>query len=161
MQPGEDQFKQIEALCRAMPVSRMVDYGVPRDFAERAHRQVRAGAPWDAVLEGLGHEAEARAGAEQDPVRARDAWHAAAACLVFAQMAFNADGERKRALYRQMTRCFRSFAALSEFRVSGIEVPHHDGTLFGWHFHASGEAFGAVIVFGGMSGWFDRLPLDG
>ncbi len=153
MQPSEDQFKQIEALCRAMPVSRMVDYGVPRDLAERAHRQVCAGAPWDAVLEELGYEAEARARAEQDPVRARDAWHAAAACLVFAQMAFNADGERKRTLYREMTRCFRSFAALSEFRVSGIEVPHRDGTLFGWHFHASGEAFGAVIVFGGMSGW--------
>ncbi|BAM91559.1 hypothetical protein S58_55820 [Bradyrhizobium oligotrophicum S58] len=153
MRPSEDQFKQIEALCRAMPVSRMVDYGVPRDLAERAHQQVRAGAPWDAVLEELGRDQEACARAEEDPVRARDAWHAAAACLVFAQMAFNADGGRKRALYREMTRCFGRFAALSEFRVSGIEVPHRGGALFGWHFHACSDALGAVIVFGGMSGW--------
>lgn len=153
MQLGEDQLKQIEALCRAMPLSRMADYGVPRDLAERAHRLVRNGAPWDAVLEELGQEQEARARAEEDPARARDAWHAAAACLVFAQMAFNADGERKRALYREMTRCFTRFAALSEFQVSRLSLAYSDGTLYGWHFRAHGEAAGSVIVFGGMSGW--------
>jgi alpha-beta hydrolase superfamily lysophospholipase len=69
-------------------------------------------------------------------------------------MAFNADGERKRSLYRQMTRCFARFAALSEFHVSRVELPYQHGRLFGWHFHSNGaEAAGNVIVFGGMSGW--------
>ena len=153
MQLTEDQLKQIEALCRAMPVSRMVDYGMPRELADFAHRLVREGAPWDQVLQQLAHEQEARARAEEDPSRARDAWHVAAASMIFAQMAFNADDERKRGLYGQMTRYFTRFAALSEFHVSRIEIPYRDGTLFGWHFHASGETSGTVIVFGGMSGW--------
>ena len=42
---------------------------------------------------------------------------------------------------------------MSEFRVSRVEIPYRNGTLFGWHFHTSGEASGTVIVFGGMSGW--------
>jgi len=146
MQLTEDQLKQIEALCRAMPVSRMVDYGMPRELADFAHRLVREGAPWDQVLQQLAHEQEARARAEEDPSRARDAWHVAAASMIFAQMAFNADDERKRGLYGQMTRYFTRFAALSEFQVSRIEIPYRDGTLFGWHFHASGETSGTVIV---------------
>ena len=153
MQLTEDQSKQIEALCRAMPVSRMVDYGVPRDLADTVHRSVRGGAPWDQVLQQLAHEQEVDARAEVDPARARDAWHVAAASMIFAQMAFNADNERKRGLYGQMTRYFTRFAALSQFQVSRIEIPFRDGTLFGWHFHASGENTGTVIVFGGMSGW--------
>ncbi|WP_025038774.1 alpha/beta hydrolase [Bradyrhizobium sp. DOA9] len=152
MQFDEDQFKQIEALCRAMPLTRMADYGMPRDLAERAHRLVREGARWDEVLEKLGREQEARA--EQDPARGRELWHAAAVCFVFAQMAFNADSERKRCLYRQMTHCFGRFAALSYFPVSRVSVPYRDGTLYGWHFHSgAGAASGTVIVFGGMSGW--------
>ena len=154
MHLSEIQIKHVEALCRAMPISRMVDYGMPRELADRAHRLVHTGTLWDAALEELGHEQEARARAEEDPVRARDTWHAAAACLVFAQMAFNTDNERKCSLYRQMTQCFTRFAALSEFQVSRVVIPHRDGKLFGWHFHTDGsEASGTVIVFGGMSGW--------
>ncbi len=154
MQLTEDQLKQIEALCRAMPITRMVDYGMNREAAELTHRMVREGQAWDAVLEELARQQEAKAQAEEDPAIARELWHTATASLIFAQMAFNADSERKRGLYRQMTRCFTRFAALSEFPVSRIEVPHRHGKLFGWHFHATpGEAAGSVIVFGGMSGW--------
>jgi alpha-beta hydrolase superfamily lysophospholipase len=153
MQITEDRLKQIEALCRAMPVSRMVDYGMPRELAKRAHQLVRGGAPWDEVLEELAKEQESCAQAERDPNRARDSWHIAAASMIFAQMAFNADGERKRSIYSQMTGCFSRFAALSEFQVSRMKIPYRDGTLFGWHFHTSGECTGTVIVFGGMSGW--------
>jgi len=154
MRLSEDQLKQIEALCRAMPITRMVDYGVPRETAELAHRSVREGRPWDLVLEELAGEQEAKARAEEGAALACESWHAAAAGLIFAQMAFNTDGERKRSLYREMTRCFTRFAALSQFQVSRIDVSHRHGTLFGWHFRVtSGEATGCVIVFGGMSGW--------
>ena len=154
MQVDEERSKQVEALCRAMPLSRMVDYGMPHDLAERAHRMVKEGAAWDVVLEDLGREQEASARAEEDPARARDVWHAAAASLVFAQMAFNADSDRKRSLYQEMTRCFTRFAARSEFRVLRVHVEHRGGKLFGWHFHTGGgEAPATVIVFGGLSGW--------
>ena len=154
MQVDEERSKQAEAWCRAMPLSRMVDYGMPRDLAELAHRMVKEGAAWDAVLEDLGREQEENARAEEDPARARDVWHAAAASLVFAQMAFNTDSDRKRSLYREMTRCFTQFAARSEFQVLRVHVEHRGGKLFGWHFHASGgQAPATVIVFGGLSGW--------
>ena len=154
MDLSEARLKQIEALCRAMPVTRMVDYGMSRAEAELVHRMVREGRAWDVVLEQLAGQQETKAHREQDPAAARELWHAAAASLIFAQMAFNTDGERKRSLYRQMTRCFTRFAALSEFRVSRIELPYQHGRLFGWHFHTNvAEAAGSVMVFGGMSGW--------
>ena len=151
---GDEQLKQIDALCRAMPITRMVDYGVSRETAELTHRMVREGKAWDIVLEQLAQQQEAKAHAARESASAREFWHAAAANLIFAQMAFNADGERKRSLYRQMTRCFTRFAALSEFQVLRVELPYQHGRLFGWHFHANAaEAAGSVIVFGGMSGW--------
>lgn len=154
MKVSDDQLKQIEALCRAMPITRMLDYGVGREAADLTHRMAREGRTWDIVLEELAEQQEMLAHAEQDCAAAREFWHAAAASLIFAQMAFNADSERKRNLYRQMTRCFSRFAALSEFRVSRIELPYQRGLLFGWHFHTSAaEVGGSVIVFGGMSGW--------
>lgn len=154
MQLTEEQTKRIDALCRAMSITRMMDYGMSREAAEGTHRMVREGRAWDVMLEELAQQQEAKAQAEEHPATARELWHAAAASLIFAQMAFNADSERKRSLYQQMTRCFTRFAALSEFSVSRVEVPHRHGKLFGWHFHATpGEAAGCVIVFGGMSGW--------
>lgn len=154
MQLSENCLKQIEALCRAMPVTRMVDYGVSRETAELTHRMVRDGGAWDIVLEELAQQQEAKAQTQEDPTLAREDWHAAAANLIFAQMAFNADGERKRGLYRHMTRCFTRFAELSEFHVSRLELPYRHGRLFGWHFHThEAEVVGSVIGFGGMSGW--------
>lgn len=154
MHLSDEQLKQIDALCRAMPITRMVDYGASREAAELTHRLVREGKAWDIVMEELAQQQEAKAQAEQDPAAAREFWHAAATNLIFAQMAFNADGERKRSLYRQMTRCFTRFAALSEFQVLRVELPYQDGRLFGWQFHTNAaEGAGNVIVFGGMSGW--------
>ncbi|UPK01338.1 alpha/beta fold hydrolase [Bradyrhizobium sp. 170] len=154
MNLSEDQLKQIDALCRAMPITRMVDYGMSREAAALTHRIVREGRAWDIVLEELARQQEATAHDEQESAAARELWHAAAASLIFAQMAFNADGERKRYLYQQMTRCFTRFAALSEFPVSRIEMPYRRGRLFGWHFHTNAAAVaGSVIIFGGMSGW--------
>lgn len=154
MHLSEEQLKQIEALCRAMSITRMVDYGMSREAAEFTHRMAREGRAWDIVLEELAEQQKAKAHAQQDHVAARELWHSAAVSLIFAQMAFNADDERKRNLYRQMTQCFSRFAALSEFRVSRIELSYRQGKLFGWHFHTSAaEAGGSVIVFGGMSGW--------
>lgn len=150
----EEQTKQIEAWIRAMPITRMMDYGMKRDPAQLAHDLVREGGAWDLVLENMAQEQEASARAEKDARLARDAWHAASATFNFAQMAYNSDGERKRLLYRQSTRCFANFAAGADVRISRIELPYRQGKLFGWHCHATNEKkIGAVILFGGMSGW--------
>ena len=137
-----------------MPVSRMVDYGMSREAAELAHGLAHEGRPWDLILEEIAAEQEAKARTEEDASLARESWHAAAASLIFAQMAFNADSDRKRQLYRHMTDCFKRFAALSEFRSSRVVAPYHEGMLFGWHFRTTAATpTGTVIVFGGMSGW--------
>lgn len=151
---SEEQAKEIEALCRAMSVTRMVDYGMTRDKAQLAHQRVREGRPWDLVLEEMAHEEERLAEVADDAALARESWHAAAVSLIFAQMAFNADGDRKRELYRRMTQCFARFAALSNYPATKVEVPYRQGTLFGWHFQPVEERTRAsVIVLGGMSGW--------
>lgn len=149
----EQQAKQIEAWLRAMPITRMIDYGMRRDIAALAHRLVQEGGAWDVVLDNLAQEQEVNARAEAEEVPARDAWHAAAATFNFAQMAYNTDGERRRNLYRRMIRCFAQFAAIAEFPVSRVELPYRNGRLFGWHFHAPAAQRGTVLVFGGMSGW--------
>ncbi|WP_284276048.1 alpha/beta hydrolase family protein [Bradyrhizobium iriomotense] len=151
---SEEQTKEIEALCRAMSITRMIDYGMTREKALLAHQRVREGSRWDLVLEAIAHEDELRADAAHDAVTACESWHAAAVSLIFAQMAFNADSDRKRELYRRMTRCFARFAALSKYPATKVEVPYRQGTLFGWHFLPVGERTRAsVIVLGGMSGW--------
>ncbi len=149
-----DQSKEIEALCRAMSITRMTDYGMKRQKALLAHRQVQEGRPWDLVLEEIAREEELMAEAADDAARARENWHAAAVSLIFAQMAFNADGDRKRDLHRRMTRCFARFAALSKYPATKVEVSDRQGTLFGWYFEPlKGPSGESVIVVGGMSGW--------
>lgn len=93
---SEEKAKEIEALCRAMSVTRMVDYGMTRDKAQLAHRRVREGRPWDLVLEEMARGEERLAEVADDAALARESWHAAAVSLIFAQIAFNADGDRKR-----------------------------------------------------------------
>ncbi|QOZ06525.1 S9 family peptidase [Bradyrhizobium sp. CCBAU 51765] len=151
---SEHVTKEIEALCRAMPITRMVDYGMTREKALRAHREVRAGKRWDLALVEIAQEEQTHAEAAADAALAREHWHAAAASLIFAQMAFNADSDRKRDLYRRMTQCFASFAALSKYPAKKIEVSYRNATLLGWQFQPPDGPSGAtVIAFGGMSGW--------
>ncbi|MGV7215752.1 hypothetical protein [Bradyrhizobium sp. UFLA05-112] len=136
---SEEQAKEIEALCRAMSLSRMVDYGMTREKAQLAHQRVREGRAWDLVLAEMAQEEQRLAEATSDVALARESWHAAAVSIIFAQMAFNTDGERKRELYRRMTQCFARFAALSKYPATKVEVSYRQGSLFGWHFRAVQE----------------------
>lgn len=149
--------KEIEALRRAMSITRMVDYGMSRDQAERAHRDVVTAPSWDVCLEAIADEAIQHARtADTSGQRevAAEHWRKAAASLVFAQMAFNFDGDRKRALYRRMTDCFAEHVKRTQFSIEKIGAPYRGGRLFGWLCRAPGQsAAPTVIVFGGMSGW--------
>lgn len=140
-----------------MSVNRMVDYGMSLEQAERAHRDVVEGPSWDACLESIANEAIERARSADvsgQGTLATGRWREASAALIFAQMAFNADGERKRGLYRRMTESFAEYARRAPLSIEKIEAPFRDGRLSGWLCRTPGEtAAPAVIVFGGMSGW--------
>jgi alpha-beta hydrolase superfamily lysophospholipase len=118
----------------------MIDYGMTRAQAERAHLEAEAGRDWDDCLEALADEAE-------DPRQK-------AACLIFAQMAFNNDTTRKRDLYQRMVAHFQQAATQSPLTITKLELPYRTGRLFAWHCrpHATAQT-PTVLVFGGMSGW--------
>jgi alpha-beta hydrolase superfamily lysophospholipase len=140
-----------------MSINRMLDYGMAREQAERAHREVISGPPWDVCLELIADEALDRAQTAEASGQwavAAEHFRAAAASLIFAQMAFNFDVDRKRTLYRRMTDCFVEHARLARLSIEKFEAPYRGGRLFGWLCRASQQASSPiVIVFGGMSGW--------
>lgn len=152
-----ESSKEVEALRRAMSINRMLDYGMTSEQAERAHRDVVSGPPWDECLETIANAAIERAqsaDASGQIAEAAGHWRTASASLIFAQMAFNFDVDRKRELYRRMTDCFVKYAQRAPLLIERIEVPFRGGRLYGWHCQAAEQASSPiVIVFGGMSGW--------
>ncbi len=157
MMSEDEGAKQIEAFRRAMPITRMLDYGMTRSQAERAHREAQEGEPWDEALEAIAATSARSAETADAEGRSADAaedWRASAACLIFAQMAFNFDTDRKRSLYRRMTARFAEFARRAPLAIDKVEVAFGTGRLFGWHCRKSAQTRApTVIVFGGMSGW--------
>ncbi|MEU0510154.1 bifunctional 3-(3-hydroxy-phenyl)propionate/3-hydroxycinnamic acid hydroxylase [Amycolatopsis sp. NPDC006125] len=157
-----------EVLWRAMPPTRMLDYGMDFGDVLELQRLTSAGTAWDAAAEGLADRHLRRAAdAARDgwTVSADEAYRAAVACLVFAQMAFNSDSDRKRALYSRLTATVSARAAAlsaAETRKTGalrpprcqeVEIPFADGRMFGWLLLPRGPVLGTVVVFGGQSGW--------
>ncbi|EKT83619.1 Putative dipeptidyl aminopeptidase [Rhodococcus opacus M213] len=142
---------------RAMPATRLLDGGM--DYADIVllERATRDGVAWDVAAERLGNlrlevaEAARKGG---HTVTARNAFRAAAADFVFAQMAINADTERKRDLYEGFSAAVGAAAALSPASMHKIELPFAGGRLVGWHVIPDrSTVLGTVIVFGGQSGW--------
>ena len=157
MMSEDERAKQIEAFRRAMPITHMLDYGMTRSQAERAHREAQEGDPWDEALEAIAATSARSAETADAEGRSADAaedWRASAACLIFAQMAFNFDTDRKRLLYRRMTASFAEFARRAPLAIDKVEVAFGTGRLFGWHCRKSAQTrTPTVVVFGGMSGW--------
>ncbi|WP_216216847.1 alpha/beta hydrolase family protein [Amycolatopsis aidingensis] len=146
----------IEALWRAMPVTRMLDNGV--DYADvlAMQRHTAAGIAWDKAAEELATMQLERARTAEcggHPVTAFAAYRAAAADFLFAQMAFNFDGARKRALYEAFTRAVGHAAVLADPPWQREEVPFAGGLMNGWLLRPTTTPSGVVIVFGGQSGW--------
>jgi alpha-beta hydrolase superfamily lysophospholipase len=162
-----------EVLWRAMSPTRMLDYGMEYGDVLELQRLTGTGTPWDVAADELGERHLRRAAsAAQDEraVTAREAYRAAIACLVFAQMTFNFDGDRKRALYARLVAAvaaasgtaYASGTAPAAVRATGappppriepVELPFAGGRMFGWLMAPRGPVSGTVIVFGGQSGW--------
>ncbi|WP_020495864.1 alpha/beta hydrolase family protein [Sciscionella marina] len=146
----------IEALWRAMPVTRMLDNGV--DYADvlTMQRRTAEGVAWDEAAEELATTQleRARSAERHGHVATAIAAHrAAAADLLFAQMAFNFDDARKRALYEAFAEAVGNAAALADPPWQREEIPFGHGRMNGWLLRPATEPIGAVVVFGGQSGW--------
>ncbi|MFH8442241.1 alpha/beta hydrolase family protein [Streptomyces sp. NPDC018026] len=155
--PAEDPAKLRAALLRAMPMSRMLDYGM--DHGDAVHLAGAAvSEPWHEVATRLAEAQSTRAAAAADrgDVETAVACHRrATACLVFAQMAFNSDHPAKRALYVRLTRAYQAAAELdTELHVERLSIPFLQSHCTAWFVSRSGARPGpAVVVVGGQSGW--------
>ena len=153
-----------QALQRAMPMTRLLDCGMDHADAVQLFGQTSAGNDWDRVAETLADaqfERAAQAAATGHLQTAAEAQAMGVADLVFAQMAFNADVPRKRALYRRLRDATLMLAEWSAQHIERIELPFGAGRLVGWLLRpAVGQARGTVLLFGGQSGWgVAYLPL--
>lgn len=154
----QGQRKQWAALLRAVPVTRMVDYGVPLGDAIRAHAEAASEdlATWDEVCEKLAlrHTALAQAASRDgQQLTAAQAWRSASALLQCAQLAFNEDQPRKQSLYENAHDAMAQHASLSD-DMDEVKLSGGTGELKAWVVRPQGRpACAAVVVLGGLSGW--------
>ncbi|MGW7518358.1 alpha/beta hydrolase family protein [Streptomyces sp. NPDC054796] len=154
---AEDPAKLRAALLRAMPLSRMLDYGMDHaDAVHLAHADVSE--PWHEVATRLAEAQSARAEAAAgrgDTETAVACYRRATASLIFGQMAFNTDRPAKRALYVRLIRAYEAAAELdTELRVERLSVPFRRSHCTAWFVSRSGARPGpAVVIVGGQSGW--------
>jgi alpha-beta hydrolase superfamily lysophospholipase len=149
--------KLLAAQWRAMTPARMADYGVLADDIERMRHMTSSGLTWDAAAEALANAQLQRAelaGEHGHYVTALEAYRAAAADLIFAQMAFNFDTDRKHELYGHLTSVLSTVSTLPNGNLDRVDAPFGDKVLSGWLVRPpGGVAKATVIVFGGQSGW--------
>jgi alpha-beta hydrolase superfamily lysophospholipase len=154
----EQHRKQREALWRAVPVTRMVDYGVPLGDAQSVHALTSEPEShvWDVVCEILAQRHADLAEHSEAAGRMRtaaQAWRASFALLQCAQLAYNEDVPRKVDLYERSHTAVRRYARLCH-DLSHFELASTAGALYGWMVQPAREkARGAVLVMGGLSGW--------
>ncbi|MET9359117.1 alpha/beta fold hydrolase [Streptomyces sp. NPDC006617] len=155
--PTEDPAKHRAALLRAMPMSRMLDYGM--DHGDAVHLAGAAvSEPWHEVAARLAEaqstRAEAAAG-RGDVETAAACCRRATASLIFAQMAFNTDHPAKRALYVRLTRAYQAAAEYdTELQVERLSIPFRQSHCTAWFVRRSGTRPGpTVVIVGGQSGW--------
>lgn len=145
----------VEALWRAMPPQRLLDSGMLYGDVLDLQAATERGTPWDVCAQTLGEkhltnaEGQLRAG---HLVSAFQGLRAAAAAFQFAQMPLQ-DGDRKRELYGRVAATLALLADTPGSRVRRLELPFGGGTLIGWSVVPDKPARGAVVVFGGQSGW--------
>ena len=149
--------KLLAAHWRSMTPARMTDYGVQPDDIARLQSMTATGLSWDVVAESLADDQEHRARIALESghrVTAIEAYRAAAADVIFAQMAFNHDTPRKRQLYDRLSSMLTTVSEIPGSRLEKIEPEFGSKHLVGWVVRPpGGDALGTVVVFGGQSGW--------
>jgi dienelactone hydrolase len=156
--PTPEALRKLDALRRAIPVTRMTDYGVPLADALEVHAQTASGHPpeWEDICERLSHEharMAVRAQQAGEAAMASSSWRASAALLQCAQLAFNADEPVKLALYEASQEALLQHARL-EGDLDALTVATPQGNVHGWLVRPRASPVrGVVLVLGGLSGW--------
>ncbi|GAA2219567.1 hypothetical protein GCM10009850_120950 [Nonomuraea monospora] len=147
----------VAAQHRAMPLSRLLDYGMARADARALLADTAAGTPWAESAERLATARWdlARRAEDRGAVAvARQELRAAAAALMFAQMAHQTDTPEKRRLYAGHLDAVAELARLAGPFMERIEPEYRNGRLLGWLcLPESGRADITIIVCGGLTGW--------
>lgn len=139
-----------------MSPERMVDGGMAAADVRRLQAATGVGVPWDEAAVAIADDRAAaaeKALADGHVVTARQAFRWSAAALLFAQMAFNDDSQRRTRLYRRFTATVGRAAVLAEPAWEKVRLSFGAGTLVGWLIRPVGPVRGTVIVLGGQSGW--------
>jgi pimeloyl-ACP methyl ester carboxylesterase len=140
---------------RAMPFTRLIDYGMDHADARRLLDDTATGSAWQDVARTVGAAQLDRAASalrEGYLVTAGEALEFAAAAFMFEQMAHEQDDEAKRAAYGRHLEAISSLATLRPDRMERVEVEFRNGQLSGW-LTIPPRSIGTVIVWGGLSGW--------
>ncbi|MFF3501037.1 helix-turn-helix domain-containing protein [Streptomyces sp. NPDC003247] len=164
MTPDEHSMPELPALVaaqhRAMPFTRLVDYGMDHADARQLLSDTVAGMQWQDSAVILAETQLERAGQAETAghhTTAHQSYRFAAAAFMFAQMAYQTDTPDKRDLYARHTAATASAAACRTSRGPAVErvtVPYRDGILNGWLcLPRTRETRATVIVWGGLSGW--------
>ena len=143
-----------QAQQRAMPITRLLDYGMGYADAVALFAATSNGEPWHEAAERLADSrlADAEKAQSSSHLATMDeALRCALADLIFAQMAFNEDTGEKARLYARVVDTFSRLATLRG--IERMTVPYRHANLVGWLVRPTGPAIGTVIVIGGLSGW--------
>lgn len=152
---ADARAKESAAHWRAMSASRLLDCGMLFGDVLALQSATDAGHGWVEAAEALAQVHAERARGEIANGHLTSAGlslRAAVAAYQFAQMPLG-DDDRKRALYQRVADTLRELCALPEARIARVEVPFDGRCMIGWTVRPAGPARGAVIVFGGQSGW--------
>lgn len=155
--PIADRADRLALAKRAIPLPRMIDYGLTADDAAQLHGLEAEGqGEWWDLAEALAesHLDTARQHAEAGrPALCRLERERAAAAFNIGQLAINHDHDTKRRLYARATACLEANAADAAcgYRRIALRVERGD-MLYGWDFPVA-DPIGRVVMFGGLSGW--------
>lgn len=154
---SESLRKELDSYRRAMPLQRLIGNGMEYSDAHAVHALVESGVHWVEAGEWLAERNLAlaqRALGAAYVATARSHFHAASACLRFAQVAIPRDTERKRSLYRRMVDAFGAAASLTDPPIRKLDIAWRGRSLCGWLMlpHTNAKV-PVVIQFGGFDGW--------
>ncbi|WP_238558509.1 alpha/beta hydrolase family protein [Paraburkholderia phenoliruptrix] len=129
------------------------------DYADATELYARttAGEEWDEVSEALANVRLAQAlsaVAAGNTLTAREAQAMAIGDLLFAQMAFSFDCDRKKVLYQRLVEATTTLSHWSDGEIQRVEIPFESSKMIGWLVRPQAiPTRGTVLVFGGQSGW--------
>jgi alpha-beta hydrolase superfamily lysophospholipase len=140
---------------RAMPYTRITDYGMEPAAARELLWRTADGEDWTSAATEIGRRQLARSDQAAKlgrGVTARDAALAAAASLNVAQVPITFDEPQKLVLYEEFQSAVGRYA-IHRGGMERLRIDYADGTLEGWLVLPDDAVTGTVVAWGGLSGW--------